>query len=80
MGDGRSVLIGVDPIIGYFSSPYLPLDLMEYLQDYGIKTLQDARNPLAEARNYWLSAEDLELGDTGLLDGMVLLIVLRMEV
>ena len=62
MGDGRSVLIGADPIIGSSGSPYLPLDLMEYLQDYGIETLQDAQNPLVEAQNYWLSAEDLELG------------------
>ena len=62
MGDGRSILIGVDPIIGSFVSPYLPLDILVYLQDYGIKTLQDALNPFMGTQNYWLFAEDLGLG------------------
>lgn len=75
MRDGRSIIISVDPIIGSFVSPYLPLDLRVYLQDYGIKTLQDALNPFMVSRNYWLTAEDLELGGHGLRVGMDLLMV-----
>ena len=62
MGDGWSILIGVDPIIGSSGSPYFPSDIMVYLQDYGIKTLRDALNPLVGPQNYWRIAEDLELG------------------
>ena len=57
-----STRVGLDPIIG-IGSPYaLPCDLREYLEDYGIVTLDQARNYTPEARHYWLTADDLDLG------------------
>ena len=38
------------------------MDLRAYLCDYGITTLQHARNPLIDAQAYWMSVDDLKLG------------------
>ena len=61
-GNGESIKIGVDPISGMGSSFFLPYDLRVYLKDYGITTLAQARNYSNEARNYWLTTVDLDLG------------------
>ena len=53
--------MGLDPIVGQGSSFLLPLDLREYLEDYGICTLDQARNLTSCAQNYWFSAADLDL-------------------
>ena len=62
VGDGWDVLIGSNPIVGISDFHYFPTDLRAYLCDYGITTLQHARNPLINSQAYWLSADDLELG------------------
>ena len=61
-GNGSDILAGSDPIIGTYSSPFLPEDLIVYLQDFGITMLQHARNPFPSSSNYWLSSEDMDLG------------------
>ena len=62
VGNGASIRVGLDPIVG-MGSPYsLPNDLWEYLEDYGILTLDQARNYSLDARHYWLTADDLDLG------------------
>ena len=48
--------MGTDSLIVF------PLDLREYLEDYGITSLAHACNFSPEAPRYWLAAEDLELG------------------
>ena len=47
--------------MGQGSSFLLPLDLREYLEDYGISTLDQARNLTTFAQNYWFSVVDLDL-------------------
>ena len=44
VGNGRAIRLGLDPIVGQGSSFLLLLDLREYLEDYGICTLDQARN------------------------------------
>ena len=61
VGDGKNVLLGIDPIIGLHSSFSLPEDLRTYLEDMNIYTLEQARNTLHHAQNYWLTAEELDL-------------------
>ena len=62
VGNGETIRVGLDPIVG-MGSPYsLPLDLREYLEDYGILTLDQDRNHSPDARHYWLTAKDLDLG------------------
>ena len=61
VGNGRAIRLGLDPIVGQGSSFLLPLDLREYLEDYGISTLDQARNLTTFAQNYWFSAADLDL-------------------
>ena len=61
VGNGRAIWLGLDPIVGLGSSFLLPLDLHEYLEDYGICTLDQARNLTSCAQNYWFSAADLDL-------------------
>ena len=41
---------------------YALQDLIEYLHDYGIITLQDAINQFMESQSYWMSVDDLEMG------------------
>ena len=62
MGNGVDTLIGSDPIVGTNTLTLFPLDLREYLKDYGITSLAHARNLSPEARGYWLAAKNLELG------------------
>ena len=61
VGNGRAIRLGLDPIVGQGSSFLLPLDLHEYLEDYGISTLDQARKLTTFAQNYWFSAADLDL-------------------
>ena len=39
----------------------LPRDLMDYLEDYGISSLAQARNHTSSASGYWFSYEELDL-------------------
>ena len=43
VGNGKDILIGIDPIIGSASHSFLPYDLRDYLLDYGIATLHQAQ-------------------------------------
>ena len=61
VGNRRAIRLGLDPIVGQGSSFLLPFDLREYLEDYGICTLDQARNHTSCAQSYWLSAIDLDL-------------------
>ena len=61
VGNGRAIRLGLDPIIGQGSTFLLPLDLHEYLEDYGICTLDQAKNLTTYAHNYWFSVADLDL-------------------
>ena len=54
--------MGLDLIIGMGSSFSLPRDLWDYLEDFGMTSLAQARNYSPDARSYWLSAADLDLG------------------
>ena len=63
VGNGSSIMLGVDPIAGMNSSFTLSLEFLSYLNDYGIITLNHAHN-LREgsySNSYWLTAEDMEL-------------------
>ena len=53
--------MGADLVVGMGSSFILPRDLRDYLEDYGICTLAQARNQTPFASGYWFSAEDLDL-------------------
>ena len=55
-------MVGIDPIIGTRLSLFLPQDLISFLHDCGITTLQHARNPFPAASNYRISSKDLNLG------------------
>ena len=62
-GNGQSIKLGIDPIIGLESFHFLSEDLREYLRDYGIHTLQDARNEgLGLNCQSYCTPVDLELG------------------
>ena len=61
MGNGTYVLIGVDPVVGMGNSFTLPANLRAYLADYGISTLEQARNNTSFAKGYWFTAEELDL-------------------
>ena len=64
MGDGLKIRLGVDLITGMETSYILPVDLREYLANYGISCLAQAQklDGLAVGYNGWLSAHDLDLG------------------
>ena len=64
MGDGERIELGVDPIDGLNSSFTLSDDLKEYLGDYGITFLHQARNlgVVSNSQSYWLTTYDLDLG------------------
>ena len=61
VGNGKSICLGADPIVGMGSSFTLPRRLREYLEDYGICSLAQARNQTPNAKGYWFSAEELDL-------------------
>ena len=64
MGDGLKIRLGVDPIAGLETSYILPVDLREYLADYGISCLTQAQklDGLSVGYNGWLSPSDMDLG------------------
>ena len=55
--------MGIDPRAGLNSTFLLPEGLRDYLYDYGISHLNQARNldPNSNHQSYWLSATDLDL-------------------
>ena len=61
VGNGKAIRMGLDPIVGLGLPFLLSLDLYEYLEDYGICTLDQARNLTSCAQNYWFSAANLDL-------------------
>ena len=61
MGNGSDVHIGVDSVVGTGSSFILPAELRAYLEDYGICTLEQARNNTSFATGYWFTAEEFDL-------------------
>ena len=61
VGNGSSIRVGADPVVGLDSSFILPIELREYLEDYGIVTLDQARNLTPFASSYWFMAEELDL-------------------
>ena len=64
VGDGFSIKLGIDPIIGMESHYVLSDDLREYLTYYGLTALHHIRN-MGEGtirKSYCLFAEDLDLG------------------
>ena len=62
VGNGEEIRVGSDPIVGIDSLYILPQDLRDYLEDYGIITLAQARNCSPEAKSYWFTAEELDMG------------------
>ena len=61
VGNGESIFLGADPFVGMGSSFSLPRGLRDYLEDYGICTLAQARNQTPNATGYWFSVDDLDL-------------------
>ena len=61
VGNGSAIRLGVDPVVGMGTSFILPRDLRDYLEDYGICTLAQARNQTSFASGYSFSAYDLDL-------------------
>ena len=61
VGNGSDIRAGIDPIIGLGSPFTLSLDLREYLEYFGITTLDQARNHTKCAQNYWFTTEGLDL-------------------
>ena len=67
-GDGSSIRIGANPIMGLGSSFILPRSLRDYLDDYGICSLAYAWNYTSLESRFWFKADELELiGDWKLL-------------
>ena len=64
VGDGLSIKLGIEPIIGMDSPFTLSDDLREYLSDYGLLTLHHIQNlgVGTSSQSYWLTADDLDLG------------------
>ena len=60
VGNGTEIRVGADPIVGLGCSFILPEDLRSYLEDYGISTLDQAKN---QGTGHWFSAEALDLGE-----------------
>ena len=58
VGNGSEVRVGADPIVGLGCSFILSDDLRLYLEDYGICTLNQAKNHMT---GHWFSAEELDL-------------------
>ena len=56
VGNGLSVLVGIDPIVGLEKSYGLSQSLLNYLNDYGIATLKQVRNlsDRLTSGSYWL--------------------------
>ena len=50
VGNGESILLGIDPIVGSHSSFSLPEELRLYLEDLNICNLSQAHNSLINAK------------------------------
>ena len=61
VGNGRDILIGIDPVIGNLISHHFPDVLRSYLEDLDTKTLSEAHNTLPDAHHYWYMADELFL-------------------
>ena len=61
VGNGSAIRLGADPVAGLGSSFILPNDMREYLEDYGIVTLSQAKNITPFASGYWFTVEELDL-------------------
>ena len=61
VGNGSTVRLGADPVVGMGTSFILPRDLRDYLEDYGICSLAQARNQTSFASGYWFTAEELDI-------------------
>ena len=61
VGNGSDIFLDADPFVGMGSSFTLPRDLRDYLEDYGICSLAQARNQTPYASGYQFSAEELDL-------------------
>ena len=62
VGNGEDIRVGIDQIMGTAALLVLPQYLHDYLEDYGIITLAQARNFTPGEKSYWFTAEDLEMG------------------
>ena len=62
VGNSEDIRVGTDLIVGTESLLVLPQDLRDYLEDYGILTLAQARNFTPGAQRFGFIAEDLDLG------------------
>ena len=58
------IRLGIDPISGLDASYSLPVDLRDYLADYGITYLAQAQKQdgFSQGFNAWYLASDLDLG------------------
>ena len=54
VGNGSLIRVGVDPMVGFGTDYILPVGLREYLEDFGIVTLNQARNLTFSASSYWV--------------------------
>ena len=66
MGIGKSILLGLDSIVGLEDSYVLSSELVTYLNDYGLYTLNHALNlgGWSKLIAYWLDVEYLEFFGT----------------
>ena len=59
MGNGKGILISVDPIIGAPSSFIFVEELRSFLKDLDICTLSQAHNILPDSQEYLYIADEL---------------------
>ena len=58
VGNGRKIILGVDPVACQNSSFLLSGDLRDYLEDYNLLTLIDVsfEDVITQMHSYWLSS------------------------
>ena len=63
VGNGVSIQVGINPIFGLDKSYSLSQSLVEYLQDFGLKNLNQVRIrcDFPTIGLYWFSTKDLDL-------------------
>ena len=61
VGNGKDILLGIDPIIGTQPYPEFSLDFRDYLDDMGIAYLSQAHNSFPGQHPYWYTVEDLDV-------------------
>ena len=59
VGNGKSVLLGIDPIIGTQGLISFPAGFRDFLEDLDIVSLSQAHNTLPRLHKYWYTAEEL---------------------